>query len=180
MLKFSLFYAGAAALFLSACASSRSLDESFSDLSASTELRTALFSDRSYDYSDIDITMHEGRLLLTGTMRSEDGRRKLIENAWRADDVDQVIDEIFVGDKTPFGQGFEDTRIDQVLRAKLIADNDVVSGNYKIVVSRAIVYLIGTARDEMELQETLALAQSVAGVEKVVNHVAQRDEVLIK
>ena len=168
----------AAALALSACATSRSLDETFTDISASSELRSVLFSDRTRDYSDVDITIHEGRLMLTGSMRSEDGRRQLIENAWKARGVDQVIDEIFIGDKTPFGQGFEDSRIDQVLRARLIAEADVTSGNYKIAVSRGIVYLIGTASSQAELDEALRVASSISGVEKVVNHTALRDQVV--
>lgn len=161
-----------AAMALGACASSRNLDESFSDLSGNAELKAVLFADRSYDYNDVDTTLYEGRLLLTGTMRSEQGRAKLIENAWKAENVDQVIDEIFVGDKTSFGQGFEDARIDQVLRARLIGDEDVVSGDYKIAVSGAVVYLLGEARSPAEHDRALELARTVAGVEKVVSHVA--------
>lgn len=161
----------AAALTLGACASSRNLDQSFADLSGNAELKAVLFADRSHDYNDIDTTLYEGRLMLTGTMRSEQGRAKLIENAWKADNVEQVIDEIFVGDKTSFGQGFEDTRIDQVLRARLIADEGVVSGDYKIAVSGAVVYLLGEARNQAELDRAVELARTVAGVEKVVSHV---------
>jgi len=163
-----------AAFALSACASSRSLDQSFSDLSGNAELKAVLFADRTHDYSDIDMTLYEGRLMLTGTMRSEEGRRKVVANGWKAENVTEVIDEIIIAEKTPFGQGFEDTRIDQTLRARLIADNDVLSGTYKMSVSRAVVYLLGSARDQKELDEALSLARSVAGVEKVVSYVAIR------
>ena len=162
------------ALAVTACASSRSLDQSFADIGANAELKGVLFSDRSFDYSDVDLTVYEGRLLLTGTMRSEDGRNKLIENAWKAKNVDEVIDEIFVGDKTPFTQGFEDTRIDNVLKTKLITDRDVTSTDYKVAVSRAIVYLIGSSRNEAERDEAARLASEVAGVEKVVSYVTIR------
>lgn len=164
----------AAALLLGACASSRNLDETFSDMAGNAELKGVLFSDRTHDYGDIDITLFEGRLLLTGTMHSEEGRRKLIENAWKADGVDEVIDEIFVGDGTSFGQGLEDARIDQTLRAKLIVDKDASSADYKIAVSNAVVYLIGAARSQVELDRALELARTVAGVEKVVSHVTLR------
>lgn len=163
-----------AVLTLGACASSRSLDESFSDMSANAELKGVLLSDRTHDYSDVDLTLYEGRLMLTGTMRSEEGHRKLLENAWKADGVDEVIDEILIAEKTSFGQGFEDARIDKTLRARLIADGDVTSGDYKMSVSRAVVYLIGAARSQKELDEAIALARSVAGVEKVVSHVVIR------
>ncbi len=160
-----------AAAGLAACASSRSIDDTFSDFSASSELRGILFSDRNHDYGDVDITIHEGRLMLTGSMATEDGREKLIENAWRADGVTQVIDEIIVGEGTGFSQGFEDSRIDQVLRARLIGAEDVTSGRYKIAVSKGVVYLIGDARTQAELDTALGIASSISGVEKVVNHV---------
>ncbi|WP_425410595.1 BON domain-containing protein [Hyphococcus sp.] len=165
----------AAVFALGACASSRSLDESFSDMSANAELKAVLFADRSHDYNDIDLTLYEGRLMLTGTMRSEEGRRKLIANAWKADGVDEVIDEIIIADKTSMGQGFEDARIDKTLRARLIADGDVSSGDYKMSVSRAIVYLLGSARSQKELDAAVQQARSVSGVEKVVSHVAIRN-----
>jgi len=164
----------AAAFALAACGSSRSLDKSFADLSANAGLKGALFSDRSHDYSDIDITLYEGRLLLTGAVPSEDGRNKLIENAWKANGVTQVIDEVFVGDKTRFGQGFADARIDQALRARLLTDSGVKSGDYKIAVSSAVVYLLGAARNQSELDRAIQHARSTAGVEKVVSYVTLR------
>ncbi|MFZ5618637.1 MAG: BON domain-containing protein [Pseudomonadota bacterium] len=164
----ALLIAGALA---SGCASSRNLDESLGDLGANAELKGVLFADRTHDYGDVDITIFEGRLMLTGTMKSEEGRRKLIENAWKADGVDQVIDEIFVGDGTSLGQGFEDSRIDTTLRTRLIADGDVKSGNFKTSVSNGVVYLLGVTRSEAQLNAALDIARSVSGVEKVVSHV---------
>lgn len=164
----------AAALALGACASSRNLDQTFTDMAGDAELKGVLFADRTHDYGDVDITLYEGRLLLTGTMHSEDGRAKLIENAWKAEGVKEVIDEIFVGDGTSFGQGFEDARIDQTLRAKLIADKGTSSADYKIAVSGAVVYLIGAARSQEELDRALELARTIGGVEKVVSYVTLR------
>lgn len=165
----------AAVLAIAGCASSRSLDKSFSDLSANADLKGVLFTDRTRDYSDIDITVFEGRLMLTGTMRSEDGRKKLIENAWKANGVTQIIDEIFIGDKTPFGQGFEDTRIDQTLRARLLTSENVTSGNYKIAVSNGAIYLIGSANTQPEIDAAIAMARSISGVNQVVSHVTLRN-----
>ncbi len=156
---------------LAACASSRNLDKSVTDIGANAELKAVLFADRSHDYGDVDLTIFEGRLMLTGTMKSEEGRRKLLENAWKADGVDQVIDEIIVGGGTSLGQGIEDSRIDATLRARLITDGDVKSADYKASVSKAVVYLIGVARSEAQLNQALEVARSISGVERVVSHV---------
>ncbi len=158
----------------SACASSRNLDESVTDIGADGELKAVLFADRKHDYGDIDITIFEGRLLLTGTMRSEEGRQRLIENAWKAGGVDQVIDEIVVGGKTSFGQGLEDARIETALRSKLIVEGGVKSGDYKIAVSDSVVYLLGATFAERSLGEALELARSTGGVSRVVSHVLVR------
>lgn len=166
-----------AALLLAAaagCASSPNLDQSFSDIGADAALKGVLFADRSHDYGDVDLTIYEGRLMLTGTMKSEEGHRKLIENAWKADGVDQVIDEIVVGDGTSFGQGFEDSRIDAALRARLIGDSDVKAGQFKASVSKGVVYLLGVTHSEADLNAALDIARSISGVDKVVSHVLVR------
>jgi len=163
------------AVALSACASSRSLDESFADIGADAQLKSVLFADRSHDYSDVDITMFEGRLMLTGTVWTQESHDKLLANANKASGVEEIIDEVLIADKTSFGQGFEDARIDQTLRARLIGDKNVTSGRYKIAVSKAVVYLIGAARTEAELEQAIDHARAVAGVEKVVSHVVLRE-----
>jgi osmotically-inducible protein OsmY len=153
------------------CASSPNLDQSFSDIGTDASLKGVLFADRTHDYSDVDLSVYEGRLMLTGTMKSEDGRKKLIENAWKAEGVDQVIDEIVVGDGTSLGQGFDDSRIDATLRARLIGDRDVKAGQFKASVSKGVVYLIGVARSESDLNAAIDIARSISGVDKVVSHV---------
>lgn len=171
MRKFLVVAFAAAFIAASGCASSRNLDESLTDIGADAELKSVLFADRTHDYGDIDLTIFEGRLMLTGTMKSEEGRRKLIENAFEASGVDQVIDEVIVGGGTSLGQGFDDSRIDATLRARLIADGDVKSGNFKASVSNGVVYLIGVTRTQAQLDAALEIARSIAGVERVVSHV---------
>lgn len=163
-----------AMLALGGCASSRTLSGSVGDLGSDAELKAILFADRTHDYSDVDITVYEGRVMLTGSMHTEEGRKKLVDNAWKADGVVQVIDEIFVGDDTPAGQGIEDARIDSAIRLKYVTDGDVRSSNYKLSVSNSVVYVLGVARDQRELDEALRKASATAGVRGVVSHVVLR------
>lgn len=171
----SMVMALLSALMLQACASSRTLDGTFSDIGADARLKQVLLSDRTHNYSDVDITVFEGRLLLTGTMLSDEGRLRLIENAWKADGVKEVIDEVYVGDNTPFGQGIADARIDTAVKAKLVSDQDVKSGDVKIAVSNGVVYLIGAVRDRDRLEKILNHARRTGGVNKVVTHVLYSD-----
>lgn len=161
----------ALAVATASCATSPNLDRSFADIGADAELKGVLFSDRSHDYGDVDLTIYEGRLMLTGTMKSEAGHKKLVENAWTAKGVDQVIDEVLVGDGTSLGQGFEDSRIDATLRARLLGDGDVRAGQFKASVSKGVVYLLGVTHSDADLAAALDIARSIGGVDKVVSHV---------
>jgi osmotically-inducible protein OsmY len=164
-------FAAALLAIIAACASSRNLGSNVDDLSANAQLKAVLFADRKHDYSDIDLTIYGGRLMLTGTMLTEDGRRRLIDNAHTASGVDEVIDEVLIADHTTRGQGLEDSYIDQSIRARLLTSDTVTSSNYKMSVSRGVVYLLGVARDKNELDKALQIARSTAGVDKVVSHV---------
>ncbi|MEM9169841.1 MAG: BON domain-containing protein [Pseudomonadota bacterium] len=170
------FLATAALLTAAGCASSKTLGSSLDDFTASQTVRTNLFADRQHDYGDIDITMYEGRLMLTGTMRTEDGRQRLVSRAWKADNVRQVVDEIVVSQKTRFGQGLADTRIDQSVKSKLLGDRGVTSGDFKLAVSNGVVFILGVARDQIELDRVLNHARSTSGVKKVVSHVIYQDD----
>jgi osmotically-inducible protein OsmY len=161
----------AALASLGACASNRDTQSNVNDLSANAQLKAVLVADRKHDYSDVDLTIYGGRLMLTGTMRSEEGRNRLIENAWKASGVTQVIDEVIIAEHTSIGQGFEDSVIDQKIRAGLLTSDNVTSANYKMSVSRGVVYLLGIARDQRELDRALEIARTTAGVEAVISHV---------
>jgi osmotically-inducible protein OsmY len=164
----------AALLAAASCASGPSLDATFADAGVDVGLKRILLTDRRHDYSDIDITVFDRRLMLTGTMRSEQGRRRVVENAWKVEGVEQVVDEVLVAEKTSFGQGVSDSRIDQALRTRLIADRSIDSVNYKFSVSGGVVYLIGIAQDAAELDRVLEMARAASGVKKVVSHVVYR------
>lgn len=156
---------------LSGCASERTLGGTFRGIGSDATLKSKLFSDRSHDYSDIDLTLSDTRLLLTGTMRSEQGRAALVERARNIKGVSQVIDEVIVADKTTRGEGWSDSEIDRTLKTRWLTARDVDSRNYKVSVSQGVVYVIGRARDDQELQNALAIARDVKGVARVVSYV---------
>lgn len=169
---FAPFIAVAAAVMLiPGCASERTLGGTFRSIGSDASLKTKLFTDRRFDYSDIDLTVSEGRLLLTGTMRSEEGKAVLIERARLVRGVRQVIDEVAIDEKTSRGQGWDDSEIDRTLKTRMLTQRGVDSRNYKVAVSQGVVYLIGRARDDQELQNALAIARDVKGVSRVVSYV---------
>ena len=161
---------GLSALALSACGSSRTLGGTFGDMDTHQTLRASLM-DSHYEFDDIDTTIFESRLMLTGTVRTEAARNYLVQEVWKIGGISQVIDEVLIADKTGSGQGLADTRIDQTIRTRLITSNNVTSRDYKLAVSNGVVYFLGKAHAQHDLERALNIAASVRGVRKVVSHV---------
>lgn len=158
-------------LALAGCSTSRTLGGSVDAIGSEATLKSRLFTDRNHDYGDVDLTLSQGRLLLTGTMRTEEGRAVLVERARTVKGVDEVIDSIVVGEKTTGREGFEDGRIHEEVRARWISRRSVDSRNFKMAVSQGVVYVIGQAKDETERQSALDAARGVKGVSRVVSFV---------
>lgn len=158
-------------LALSGCVQNRTFGGNVDDLSSDMSLKGKLFRDGMYNYADVDITVFGGRLLLTGTMRTEQGKAHAGALAANARNVAEVVNEIGVGSRTPFRQGLSDAGIDSKLAVALLADNGVYRGNYQIAVSGGTVYLLGVAQGPNELARVTGHARSVRGVKSVVSHV---------
>ncbi|MEM1410060.1 MAG: BON domain-containing protein [Pseudomonadota bacterium] len=161
-----------ATLFLTvACVQNRSLGDRLDDTTAGINLKSKLLFDRSVDTSDVDMTIFEGRLLLTGTVRSEADAIVIEEKAAGIGSVEEVINELQILPKTSIGQGTRDAFIDQKLETALIADTGVAAGNYRVLVSQGTVYLLGVAQGPNELRRVTGQAQAISGVREVVSHV---------
>jgi osmotically-inducible protein OsmY len=158
-------------ILLAACVQNRSIGDRIDDTAAGLNLKSKLLFDREVDTSDIDMTIFEGRLLLTGTVRSEGDAIQIEDKAAQIGAVREVINELQVLPKTTLSEGTKDAFIDQKLETALIADTGVTAGNYRVLVSKGTVYLLGVAQGPNELRRVTGQAQAIDGVGEVVSHV---------
>ncbi|MGH7088743.1 MAG: BON domain-containing protein [Stellaceae bacterium] len=123
---------------------------------------------------DLGVTVYDGRALLTGTVPSEAWRGEAVKRAWQADGVKEVYDEIQLGPDEGFFQDIGDDTVTNKLKAQLIADGDVKSINYSVTTVNGIVYIIGTARSQGELNRVIDHARNIANVKRVISYVRIR------
>ncbi|MFM2130579.1 MAG: hypothetical protein RL477_2125 [Pseudomonadota bacterium] len=120
--------------------------------------------------------VYEGRVLLTGVVKSEDLRAEVIRRAWSVRGVREVINEIAVDSKGSSGTFARDTWISAQLRAKILVDRDILGVNYAVETVRQTVYLFGVAQDKKELDKVINYARNIEFVERVVNHVLLKND----
>ena len=129
-------------------------------------------------FTDVDVQVHEGRVLLTGFVQKPEDRVEATRLAWEPDGVREVVNEIKLGRSLDLGDFSEDVWLIQQIRLKLMVDRDIRAINYSVDCIRSTVYLMGVARTPAELQRVIDHVRDVPYVRAVVNHVRVRTDPL--
>lgn len=119
----------------------------------------------------VGLQVHSGRALLTGHVDTPDMRTEAVRLAWQAKGVREVINEIQISDGSGVGGFARDTFISTELKTKLLFDSKVSSINYSIETVAGVVYLIGIAQSQEELDRVTNYARNLEYVKKVVSYV---------
>ena len=152
-------------------AQERSVGAAIDDLAIRTEINHYLFQADEKLFSAVGIDVVEGRVLLTGHVPKPEDRVEAVRLAWQAAGVKEVLNEIQVTEKGGIGNYLRDVAIANELRADLLFDGAILSINYNVEVVNQVVYLIGIAQDQAELDAVIAHARAIRYVERVVSHV---------
>jgi len=141
------------------------------DTKIATLIRAAYFDTEIELLQDVGLEVYEGRVLVTGIVPTEEMRADAVRLAWQVADVKDVINELIVNQNTTLTDAARDTWITTKLKASLTGDETIFSINYGIETVNGIVYLIGIAQDQGELNRVIAHAREVERVRRVVSHV---------
>lgn len=137
---------------------------------------SAAISDSWYRYNvemfrKLNLTVKNGDVLITGVVQNPEHRIEAVRLAWQIEGVNKVINEIQVTGSEGVGGYLKDTWIGTQLRAKLTASPDIHALNYTIEVVRGVVYIMGVARSQNELNEVIDIARNINYVQNVVSYV---------
>jgi osmotically-inducible protein OsmY len=122
-------------------------------------------------FTNIETTVHEGRVLLTGTVKTSQDRLEAVRLAWRAKGVREIINEIEVTEQGGVVNFARDSWITAQLRTKITFDEEIRAINYSIETVNGVVYLMGIAQDQGELDRVTGYARNIRYVRSVVSHV---------
>jgi osmotically-inducible protein OsmY len=120
---------------------------------------------------DLNNTVYVGDVLITGVVPTDDWRAEAVKRAWAVEGVKNVYDEIQLGPDEGFMQDMGDATITSKLKTQLVADGDVKSINYSITTVKGVVYLMGSARSDGELQRVVDHARTIGNVRNVQSFV---------
>lgn len=127
-------------------------------------------------YRRVGMTVTEGRVLLTGAVPNPDMRVDAVRLAWQAEGVRQVINEIKVEEGGGVSGYVTDSWITSNIRTRMTLDKYVQSINYTVETVDSVVYVMGIAQDQKELDRVLDYARNTKYVKSVTSYVRLRGE----
>lgn len=154
----------------------RTIGRSLDDATASNTVKARLMALDNAAYMRVDVEMAQGQLLLSGTTPTPEHKAMAERIAWSVAGIDEVANEIVVGRAPGMIRSSLDNFITAQVRAKILSDSQVKGVNYNIETQKGVVYLMGLARSEEELQRAAEAASMVRGVERVVSYVIVRPQ----
>ncbi len=154
----------------------RSTTQAAIDIIIKTQIEEAMFSnDYEKLFSKIRVIVYEGRVLIVGTVETEENKKQVEEIAWNAKNVQEVANYIMIG-KNNLVDYVKDTRISLEFRAKLLTDKEVSEVNYSSTTENRVLYIVGIAQNKKEIEKVILHGSNIAGVKKIVNLIIEKND----
>ena len=153
----------------------RSFNNFVEDTIIVAQLKNAYFSNNEKIFFNVSVEVTEGRVLLTGSVEQIDERIEATKLAWSIEGVNEVINEIQISNDEGILDYADDLIMKTKINAKLLLDKDILNLNYSVEVVNGIVYLIGIAQSQEELNSVINISENTYGVQNVINYVRLKD-----
>ena len=125
----------------------------------------------SETFWSLNTTIFEGRVLITGNVKNTTLRDQVSQMVWGVKGVREVLNEIEIQETNTVTQIARDKFIQTSLQARMLGDKIVSDINYKMIAHNNVLYIIGVAQSQAELEKVVAHARAIRYVKRFVNYI---------
>ncbi len=147
------------------------VSRALSDARIQTQINDLWFRHDIEMFRKLDLTINQGRVLITGVVQNPEHRVEAVRLAWQPRGVVNVINEVKVANSDGVVGFAKDVWISTRLRSAIILAKDIESINYSIDTVKGSVYLMGFAQNQLELNQVIEIARTIENVKQVVSYV---------
>ena len=154
----------------------RSVGAVIDDATIKVNIAAKFINSQDNLFVDIGTTVLDGRVLLTGLVDNQEIRIDAVRKVWEVDGVQEVINEIQIGNRTTLKEYANDLWINtqaKGLAAKAVGLR-VVGYNFETIQGK--VYVAGITRKPEQLEELINSIKTIKGVKEIVNYVIIKEE----
>ena len=119
-------------------------------------------------FISIQVEVLDGRIFLTGKVENPEEKIKITKLAWETKGVRSVKNAITIKGQSNFKSTAKDILITSQLRAALIFNKQIKSGNYTLETINKNIYIFGIAMNNEEKEEVIKEAGKIYDTKKVM------------
>tara|TARA_B100000242_G_scaffold262064_1_gene208234 strand:- start:111 stop:665 length:555 start_codon:yes stop_codon:yes gene_type:complete len=162
---------GVGAIAFSSSAQEKGLGTSINDKVIYVKLRNAIYDWDPSVSQKISISVDNGSILITGTLRNIDTKINLTKVIWEIKGVKEVNNKVQISETNNLKNIAKDLASLGEIRAKLMASKQLNSLNFSVDVVNNIAYISGIASNEEEISIVTQIAQEARFIKEVQNFV---------
>ncbi len=122
-------------------------------------------------FIDINTTVLEGRVLLTGLVDSQEIRIDAVRRVWEVSGVKEVINEIQLGNRETVKDYASDLWINTQAKALAAKTMGLRSVAFNFETIKGKIYLAGITSRPDQLEELVNVLQNIKGAKEIINYV---------
>ena len=127
-------------------------------------------------FIDIDASVIEGRVLLTGIVNTQETRINAVKKVWEIDGVKEIINEIEVGDSTTLKEYGKDLWINTQVKGMAAKTLGLRALSYNFETIKGKIYIAGITSKKEQVDNLIDSIKNIKGVNEIVNYVIVKEE----
>ena len=153
----------------------RSLGTVVDDATIKLNIAAKFISSDDNLFVDVSTSVLEGRVLLTGLVDNQEIRIDAVRRVWEVEGVQEVINEIQIGNRSSLKEYAQDVWITTQVRGLAAKEIGLRSVAYNFETIQGKVYIAGITSRPKQLEELIEATKTVKGVKEIINYVIIKD-----
>ena len=154
----------------------RSLGSVVDDATIKLEISQKFLKSPNKLFLNIDVTIIEGRVLLTGLVEEQETRIQAVRRVWEVEGVKEVINEIEVGEKATFKEYANDLWINTQVKSLAAKTIGLRSFSYNFETIKGKVYVAGITSKPEQHEAVVEAIKTIKGVKEIINYVVIKEK----
>ena len=149
----------------------RSLGTVIDDATIKVNIAAKFLSADNNLFVNINTSVLEGRVLLTGLVDNQEIRIEAVRLVWEVEGVREIVNEVEVGNRSTLKDYASDLWINTQARAVAAKTIGIKALTYNFETIQGKIYIAGITKKSDQLEKLVSALKNIKGVSEIVNYV---------
>ncbi len=126
-------------------------------------------------FININTTVLEGRVLLTGLVETQENRIDAVRLVWEVEGVNEVVNEIQIGDRSTIKDYANDLWINTQAKGVAAKTIGLRSVAYNFETIQGKIYVAGITSRKEQIDSLIEALKTIKGVKEIVNYIIVKE-----